>query len=150
MGVDGNGAPFTLFKDVFVNGKSVKKEKQPYHYAVTAQMSDHLTVQVNFVRHYQEPHVSLKVPMAELLEHESIEYMMVFDAAKTGNWELVLMHNKNRDMIGLAEFNQIRPSAEEEKKDNGLKAQPRANSKPGVGSVRKGGVLPHNKAIKSK
>jgi len=31
--------------------------------------------------------------------------MMVFDAAKTGNWELVLMHNKNKDMIGLAEYN---------------------------------------------
>ena len=144
MGVDSNGAPFTLFKDVLVNGKSVKKEKQPYNYAIPEQTPDHLTVQLNFVRHYQEPHVSLKVSMADLLEHESIEYMMVFDAAKTGDWELVLMNNKNRDMIGLAEFNQIKPSAEEEKKEAAGKAQSRANSKAGTGSHAKGGVQPRN------
>ena len=115
MGVDSNGAPFTLFKDVLVNSKSIKKERQPYNYVIPDPTPDHLTVQLNFARHYEEPHVSLKVSMAELLEHESIEYTMVFDAAKTGNWELALMHNKNRDMIGIAEFSQIKPSAEEVK-----------------------------------
>lgn len=34
--------------------------------------------------------------------------MMVFDAGKTGNWELIIMNNKNKDMIGLAEFQQIK------------------------------------------
>ena len=34
---------------------------------------------------------------------------MVFEPT-TGNWELVLMHDKNKDMIGIGEFEQKVPS----------------------------------------
>ena len=117
MGVDSNGAPFTLFKDVLVDGKPIKKAKQPYLYTLPAQRPEHLNVELHFARHYEEPHVIIKVNMAELTENQSIEYMMVFDAAKTGKWELVLMHNQNKDMIGLAEFDQKQPVAEEKKEE---------------------------------
>ena len=68
------------------------------------EMPEEFTVQLSFSRHYFEPDMVLKIKTEELLEHKSIEYMMVFDAAKTGKWELVLMHDMNKEMIGLAEF----------------------------------------------
>ena len=52
---------------------------------------------------YNEPAINLKVSMEELMTHQSIEYMMVFDT-KTGKWEIVVMQNKGKEMIGLAEF----------------------------------------------
>ena len=48
--------------------------------------------------------MKITVNMEELILSESIEYTMVYDAGKTGNWEIVLMHNKNKEMIGVAEF----------------------------------------------
>ena len=106
MGVESNGAPFTLFKDVLVDGKPITKDRQPYLYTLPAQTPEHLNVELHFARHYAEPHLMLKVNMAELVEHQSIEYLMSFDAAKTGKWDLVLMHNQNKDMIGIGEFDQ--------------------------------------------
>ena len=50
--------------------------------------------------------MKLTVDMEELVLSESIEYMMVYDAGKTGKWEIVLMHNKSKDMIGVAQFEQ--------------------------------------------
>ena len=44
--------------------------------------------------------------MEELVAHQSIVYEMSMDS-QSGNWELVLMHNQARDMIGLAEFTQV-------------------------------------------
>ena len=55
--------------------------------------------------HYSEKNLKLKVNMDELLAHQSIVYEMVMDS-QTGNWDLCLMQNLERDMIGLAEFTQ--------------------------------------------
>ena len=55
--------------------------------------------------HYQEKILTLKVDMEELNAHRSIMYEMSMDS-QSGNWELVLMQNADRDMIGLAEFTQ--------------------------------------------
>ena len=32
---------------------------------------------------------------------------MSFDAGKTGNFDMVLMHNKDKDLIGIGEYEQI-------------------------------------------
>ena len=42
--------------------------------------------------------------MQELVKHSSLEYLMTFDAMKTGKWENVLILDKNKEMFGLAEF----------------------------------------------
>ena len=115
MGVDSNGAPYTLFRDIKVSGigkttQSIKKGKHPFKLALPEVQPEHFDIHLTFAQHYEEPDLRFRVSMAELTEHEGIEYLMVFDAAKTGNWELVLMHNKNKDMIGLAEFHQIAPT----------------------------------------
>ena len=55
--------------------------------------------------HYQEKNLKLKVDMDELQAHRSIMYEMSMDS-QSGNWEIVLMQNADRDMVGLAEFTQ--------------------------------------------
>ena len=43
--------------------------------------------------------------MDDLVAHETIVYEMNMDT-KTGSWDICLMQNLDRDMIGLAEFTQ--------------------------------------------
>ena len=52
---------------------------------------------------YREKNLTLKVDMDELQAHRSIMYEMSMDS-QSGNWEIVLMQNADRDMVGLAEF----------------------------------------------
>ena len=51
--------------------------------------------------------MKITVSMEELVENQSIEYLMSYDAGKTGNFDVVLMHNKNKDLIGIAEYKQM-------------------------------------------
>jgi len=55
--------------------------------------------------HYKEKNIKLKVDLAALANVGSIVYEMVLDSP-TGNWELVIMHDSERNMIGVAEFSQ--------------------------------------------
>ena len=55
--------------------------------------------------HYKEKNIKLKVDMAELSNAGSIVYEMVLDST-TGSWELVVMQDLDRNMIGVAEFTQ--------------------------------------------
>ena len=65
--------------------------------------SETLEIELEFMGNYKEPNLQLTVSMEELVQNEAIEYTMVFDST-TGNWELVLKHNKNKEMIGIGEF----------------------------------------------
>ena len=53
--------------------------------------------------HYEEKNIKLKVNMEELVAHQTLVFEMVLDS-KSGNWELVLVQNANRNMVGIAEF----------------------------------------------
>ena len=55
--------------------------------------------------HYRENNIKLKVDMAELAAAGSIVYEMVLDS-RTGSWEIVVMQDLDRNMIGVAEFTQ--------------------------------------------
>jgi len=55
--------------------------------------------------HYQEKNIKLKVEMAELAAAGTIVYEMVLDS-RTGSWEIVVMQDLDRNMIGVAEFTQ--------------------------------------------
>ena len=55
--------------------------------------------------HYQEKNIKLKVDMAELAAAGTIVYEMVLDS-RTGSWEIVVMQDLDRNMIGVAEFTQ--------------------------------------------
>ena len=59
------------------------------------------------MRHYNEPDMKLTVSMEELVQHKAIEYLMSFDAGGSGNFDVVLMHNKEKDFIGIGEHKQI-------------------------------------------
>ena len=112
MGVDSNGAPYSLFEKVDVSGlttvaKDIKAAKMPYKIALPEKKPKSFDITLQFMRHYNEPNMKIKVNMEELEEHQGIEYLMSFDAGKTGNFDVVLMHNKDKDLIGLAEYEQI-------------------------------------------
>ena len=87
--------------------KSIKKGKQPYKVAIPAEQPKNFSIQLSFERHYLEPDVLISVDTEQLIKEQKLEYLMVFDAGKSGNWELVLTHNANKEMIGLADFKQI-------------------------------------------
>jgi len=55
--------------------------------------------------HYNEKSLKLTINMEELTTHNCIVYEMVLDS-KTGSWELVLMHDQDRNMVGVANFTQ--------------------------------------------
>ena len=55
--------------------------------------------------HYKEKNIKIKVDMAELQNAGSIVYEMVLDSI-SGNWELVVMQDADRQMMGVAEFTQ--------------------------------------------
>ena len=69
-------------------------------------MPEKFNIHLSFMQNYCEPDLQLTVSTEELVLNESLEYMLVYDACKTGKWELVLTHNKNKEMIGLCEFEQ--------------------------------------------
>ena len=57
--------------------------------------------------HYSENKLKLTVNLEELIAHGSIVYEMVMDS-KTGRWELVVMQDPDRNMVGVAEFTQFK------------------------------------------
>ena len=85
--------------------KNIKKATMPYTIALDKKPKS-FDIQLQFMRHYNEPDLVIKVNMEELVEHQGIEYLMSFDAGGSGNFEVVLMHNKNKDLIGIADFEQ--------------------------------------------
>ena len=56
--------------------------------------------------HYSEKNIKLKVNMEELATQQSIVFEMVLDS-QSGNWEIVLMQDAGRNMVGIAEFSQL-------------------------------------------
>ena len=55
-----------------------------------------------FQRNYNEPDLTFTVDMADLKEHNKVEYEMVYGAGDTGKWEIILK-KVNKDMIGVVE-----------------------------------------------
>jgi len=53
--------------------------------------------------HYAEKNIKIDVDLAELATHGSILYEMVLDSP-SGNWEIVVMQDADRNIIGVAEF----------------------------------------------
>ena len=113
MGVDSNGAPYTLFKEIKVSGfgptASIKKGKQPFLKAIPDAQPKEFGVELSFQGYYQEPDLHLKIDTAQLLKEQRLMYTMIFDAMSS-KWELVLTHNSTRDMVGVAEFKQVKPA----------------------------------------
>ena len=110
MGVDSNGAPFTLFNDIKVSDlgptASIKKGKQPFLKAIPDAQPKQFGVQLQFARHYNEPDLHLTVDTEMLIKEQKLEYLMSFDA-QSGQWELVVINNANKDMVGIADFKQV-------------------------------------------
>ena len=117
MGVDSNGAPYSLFTDVKVSGLEpnkttpILKPVMPWRVQLPAKKPESFDIHLKFQGHYNEPDMKLKVNMAELEANTGIEYMMIYDAAKTQKWEIVVMTNKDKDVIGTADFTQGGKSA---------------------------------------
>ena len=62
------------------------------------------TVKLTFFEHYAEPELSFDIDLEDLMAGETREFLMMFDAGKTGKWELVLVHDKDKQMLGPCEF----------------------------------------------
>ena len=83
----------------------------PYKMALPDKIPEKFDIRLQFMRHYNEPDMKLTVSMEELVQHQSIEYLMSFDAGKTGNFDVVLMHNKEKEFIGIGEHQQLGSAA---------------------------------------
>ena len=113
MGVDSNGAPYTLFKEIKVSGfgptASIKKGKQPFAKAIPDAQPKDFGVELSFQGYYQEPDLHLKINTDQLVKEQRLQYLMIFDAM-SGKWELVLTHNASKEMVGIADFKQVAPA----------------------------------------
>lgn len=49
--------------------------------------------------------MKITINWQELMTHQTIVFECVMDS-QSGNWELCLMQNLDRDMVGIAEFTQ--------------------------------------------
>ena len=70
-------------------------------------MPKSFTIELSFQRHYAEPDVHLTVDTDLLIKSKKLEYLMNFDAGKTGNWDLILVNDSNKEVVGTAEFKQV-------------------------------------------
>lgn len=115
MGVDSNGAPYVLFKELKVTGLSAQAKsfahpaKQPFRVAMdnTAKKNEEnyfFNVELKFMAHYAEPTLNLKINLAGLIEGQQQEVCMNYDAGKTGKWDLCILHDKDRTVIDVVDF----------------------------------------------
>ena len=58
-------------------------------------------IEIEFMGHYNEPNLSFDIEMLDLIENGKVEYEMVFGAADTGKWEIIVKKGKDRDVIGV-------------------------------------------------
>ena len=58
------------------------------------------------IGHYQEKNIQLHVNLEDLEANQTIVYEMVLDS-QSGNWEIVVMQDNDRNMVGIAEFTQL-------------------------------------------
>ena len=92
------------FPDTSVKEKTGKKQRQPFNIKILNENVDSLKVKLGFLGHYSEPDLELKIEMGLLKEQGELEIMMVYDAGKTGEWDLVLVSGANKEIIGVVEW----------------------------------------------
>ena len=92
---------------VFPTKAPAANSEQPYTFDLPAAgvPDQKFQIELQFMGHYNERNVKLTINMEELTTLQSIVYEMVMDS-QSGNWELVLMHDADRNMVGVAEFTQ--------------------------------------------
>lgn len=89
-GVDSNGACYTLFKKLLISGLSTSaqtypqnaRQVQPYNFDVSGPKSKDFTVECTFQGHYNEPALTLTVPMDKLKASGELEFNMVYHVGK--------------------------------------------------------------------
>ena len=119
-GVDENRQPFHLFRQMKVQQlaaadkvfPSQVQAKQPYKMTIPEQRPEAFKIDLQFMGHYQEQNLVLDVNLEELANSpgQSIMYEMVMDS-QSGNWELVLQYDAERNMSGVASFTQHKAPA---------------------------------------
>ena len=112
MGVDQNGGPYELWKKIDIDGLSGRTvqsfptnttKRQPFTVSIPKNPPKAIDVALTSFGFYKEPVLKLKIDFEALLADKEHEYMAVFNA-KTCKWELVLIHNAEKDCIGAADF----------------------------------------------
>ena len=112
-GVEYNGQPFHLFKKVNVSIPNKKlsfptqqQTKQPYKFTLPAeaQRPAQAAIELQFFGHYSEKNIQFNVDLAELA-NGPVTYEMVFDSP-SGNWEIIVMYDSDKNVMGVAEFTQ--------------------------------------------
>ena len=113
-GVDETRQPFHLFKTIKVHGlrnttstfPSDNQKKQPYKSTIPEEAKvEQFKVELQSMGHYAEKNITLTVNMEELQNMRTIMYEMNMDS-QTGKWEIVVMHDQDRNAVGVAEFTQ--------------------------------------------
>lgn len=112
-GVDMNGSCYTLFKSLTVKGLGPAEvtypqraaQKQPYSSQVTKNNVENVTITCSFQGHYNEPNLTLTVPMNELKTHSELEYNMIYHVANKRFEQVeVIKSDASREKLGTAQF----------------------------------------------
>ena len=114
-GVDESRQPFHLFREMKVQKlaaadkvfPSQVQTKQPYRMTIPENRPQAFKLDLTFMGHYQEQNIVLDINLEELANApgQSFMYEMVMDT-QSGNWELVLQYDADRNMCGVASFTQ--------------------------------------------
>ena len=112
-GVDETRQPFVLYDQITIEGlgnkqnfPSQKQQQQPYKKTLpTEDCPESFTTNLKFFGHYKEKNLKLTIKMEELQAFGSIVYECVMDS-QSGQWELVVMQDPDRNIVGAAEFTQ--------------------------------------------
>ena len=114
-GVDSNGACYTLFKSLRVTGLTPAaatfpargQQVQPFTQAISNQRVTEISAQCTFQGHYNEPVLTLKIPMDALRSAGALEFDMIYHVA-SGRFERVAMLNSaTREDLGAAQFSTV-------------------------------------------
>lgn len=113
MGVDQTGGPYELFKSIEVSNlfnnetlsfPTANQKRQPFIKSLPDnKVSGTFNLKLTSRGHYNEPEITLKVDLEQLLKEKKVEYMCVLDA-QSNKYELVLQYDGQRNLLGPGEF----------------------------------------------
>lgn len=115
-GVDSNGACYTLFKSLKVSGlgnavaqfPAPRQNIQPFaHQMGNGAAPAQFSIECTFQGHYNEPKLTLKVPMDKLKSEKALEFDMIFHVKEVKFQQVKIVNSESRAELGTASYTTV-------------------------------------------
>ena len=111
-GIDVNGVCYELFKKLVVSGLVAKdqtfpqnaRQVQPYQMNVAGKLAKEFTVECTFMGHYNEPNLTLTVPMDKLKAKGALEFNMVYHVDRQQFAYVEIIDFESKAVLGKAKY----------------------------------------------